>query len=191
MIATENPLTTLRRWMAPSHFVHPRWRISLIVLVVMLGLPAFAQESDPDKLLQEADRLAWFKAWTRAAPLYGEARRLFTARGDRRNALYAEVNQLRGELPRLAVPEVSQRLADYLEDPIIQSDDALRLRCLVIKGETDEDLDPFLAEQSWREALEIANRLGDEGWAKVIARSIPQNDPSLSLTTITRNTRSF
>ena len=90
---------------------------------------------------------------------------LYAARGDRRNALYAEINRLRGDLPRLAVPDVSLRLAQYLEDPIVQSDDALRLRCLVIKGETDEDLDPFLAEQSWQEALEIAEQLGDAGWA--------------------------
>src|SRR5713226_10043451 len=30
--------------------------------------------------------------------------------------------------------------------------------------ETDTDLDPFLAEQSWREALDIATRLGDSAW---------------------------
>src|SRR5690606_15165431 len=35
----------------------------------------------------------------------------------------------------------------------------------VIKGETDTDLDPVLAEQSWRDALAIAERLGDKGWA--------------------------
>jgi hypothetical protein len=53
---------------------------------------------------------------------------------------------------------VSRRLAEYLDDPLVQKDDRLRLRCLVIKGETDEDLDPSLAERSWREALEIATK---------------------------------
>ncbi|MEO7791888.1 MAG: CHAT domain-containing protein [Vicinamibacterales bacterium] len=103
--------------------------------------------------------------WTRAEPLYAEAQRLFTARGDLRNARYAEINRLRGQLPRMAIAEASQRLADFLDDPIVLADDAVRLRCLVIKGETDEDLDPSLAEQSWREALWIAARIGDAPWA--------------------------
>jgi len=47
----------------------------------------------------------------------------------RSRRLYAEVNRLRGELPRLPIAEVSQRLAEYLEDSIVQSDDRLRLRC--------------------------------------------------------------
>jgi CHAT domain-containing protein/predicted negative regulator of RcsB-dependent stress response len=141
-------------------------RCAGFVLLVALCRPVVAQDgADPTKLLAEAERLAWLKAWTRAAPLYAEAEKLFAARGDRRNALYAEVNHLRGRLPQLPVPEVSQRLAEYLDDPLVQGDDRLRLRCLVIKGETDTDLDPMLAEQSWREALAIAERVGDQGWA--------------------------
>src|SRR6266511_2745426 len=136
-----------------------------LVIAASLCCPAFAQERNPEKLIEQADRLAWLKAWTRAEPLYDQAARLFTARGDRRNALYAEINQLRGELPRLPIADVSQRLAEYLDDPIVQNDDRLRLRCLVIKGETDEDLDPSLSERSWREALGIAEKLGDAAWA--------------------------
>jgi tetratricopeptide (TPR) repeat protein len=122
-------------------------------------------QTDPHALLQEADRLAWIKAWTKAGPLFAEAQRQFVARGDRRNALYAEISLVRVELPRLAVPDVSQRLEAYLDDPLVQSDDALHLRCLVIKGETDEDFDPTLANASWREAATIAERLGEAGWA--------------------------
>jgi hypothetical protein len=36
-----------------------------------------------------------------------------------------------------------------------------RLRTPVIKGETDEDLDPSLSERSWNEALALAEKLGD------------------------------
>lgn len=135
-------------------------------LVVALHLVATAQDqTDPRKLIEEAERLAWLKAWGRAESLYDEAARIYTARGDRRNALFAEINRLRGELPRLPVPEVSRRLAEYLEDPILQTDDAVRLRCLVIKGEVDEDLDPTLAEQDWREAEAIARRINEPRWA--------------------------
>jgi CHAT domain-containing protein/Tfp pilus assembly protein PilF len=140
--------------------------LGLALAGAVLGYSASAQNtSDPEKLLEQAERLAWLKAWTRAEPLYDQAARLFTARGDRRNALYAEINRLRGELPRLAIPEVSQRLAEYLDDPVVQGDDRLHLRCLTIKGETDVDLDPSLSERSWREALALAEKLGDAGWA--------------------------
>jgi hypothetical protein len=141
-------------------------RVGLVLLAVILWQPASAQTSaDPEKLLEQAERLAWLRAWTRAEPLYAEAERLFIARGDRRNALYAQINNLCGQLPRLPVPEVSQRLAEYLEDPVVQSDERLRLRTLIIKGETDVDLDPLLAEQSWREALKLAEKLGEPAWA--------------------------
>lgn len=141
-------------------------RILVVVFAALFYPSASAQEvQNPDRLLEEAERLAWVKAWARAEPLYAEAARLYAARGDRRNAIFAEINRLRGELPRLPVPEVSQRLSEFLDDPIVQADDRVRLRCLVIKGETDEDLDPSLAEESWREALEIAERIGEPRWA--------------------------
>ncbi|HWW87194.1 MAG TPA: hypothetical protein VNZ26_26535, partial [Vicinamibacterales bacterium] len=140
-------------------------RTTLVVAAATVCHPTSAQNTpDPGKLLQDADRLAWLKNWTRAEPLYADAERLFNERSDQRNALYASVNKLRAQLPRLAVPEVSQQLAKYLDDPIVRTDDRLRLRCLVIKGETDTDLDPFLAEQSWREALKVATKLTDSAW---------------------------
>ena len=41
-------------------------RLGAIGLAAILWQAAFAQDAgDPDKLLQEADRLAWLKAWTR------------------------------------------------------------------------------------------------------------------------------
>ena len=36
---------------------------------------------------------------------------------------------------------------------------------LIIKGETDEDLDPSLSQRSWTEALALAQKLGEAGWA--------------------------
>lgn len=57
-------------------------RCAGFVLLVALCRPLVAQDgTDPTKLLAEAERLAWLKAWTRAAPLYAEAEKLFSARG--------------------------------------------------------------------------------------------------------------
>ncbi|HWI17207.1 MAG TPA: CHAT domain-containing protein [Vicinamibacterales bacterium] len=135
------------------------------LLALLQCTPAVAQVADAHKLLAEADRLAWLRVWTRAEPLYAKAREAFIASGDERNALYAEVNRLRGQLPTLAVPEVSERLSEYLDNPLVQSDDRLRLRVLIIKGETDEDLDPSLSQRSWTEALALAQKLNEPAWA--------------------------
>src|SRR5690606_4581580 len=131
------------------------------LLALLQCLPAVAQVADPHKLLAEADRLAWLRVWTRAEPLFAKAREAFLARGDERNALYAEVSRLRGQLPTLPVPEVSERLSEYLDHVLVQSDGRLRLRVLVIKGETDEDLDPSLSQRSWTEALALAQKLNE------------------------------
>jgi tetratricopeptide (TPR) repeat protein len=139
------------------------WSAAALTLVTALGAAA-QPPRDPEALLKEAERLAWLKAWTQAAPLYADAERLFTARGDPRNALFARINHLRGRLPTLAIADVSQQLDAYLDDPLVQSDARLRLRVLVIKGETDQDLDPTLAEKSWTEALAVADSLKDAGW---------------------------
>src|SRR3954470_6830702 len=90
------------------------------LLAFLQYFPALAQVSDPQKLIAEADRLAWLRVWTRAEPLYAKAREAFMASGDERNALYAEVSRLRGQLPTLPVPEVSERLSDYLDNPLVQ-----------------------------------------------------------------------
>jgi tetratricopeptide (TPR) repeat protein len=141
-------------------------RIGLALIASAIALPVVAQTDDhPEKLLVEADRLAWLRAWTRAEPLYEQAHAAFVERGDKRNALYAQVNRLRGRLPTLPVPDVSERLAEYLDDPNVAGDDRLHLRVLIIKAETDEDLDPALSQRSWTEALAIAERLGESGWA--------------------------
>ena len=137
--------------------------VTLSALALAIPLPM--AHAGPAELLKEADRLAWLRAWTAAGPLFAQAEREFSAAGDQRNALYAKISHLRSELPRLAVPAASATLADYLDHPLVRSDDRLRLRCLVIKGETDEDLDPTSAAQSWREAQAIAERLGDAAWA--------------------------
>ena len=131
------------------------------VLIVSAGQSG----PDPGALLKEADRLAWLRAWSAAESHFLQAQKLFAARGNERDALYAEVSAFRGALPRMSVPAASARLADYLEHPIVQDDDRLRLRLLVIKGETDEDLDPTLAAESWRAAQTLAESLGDAAWA--------------------------
>ena len=60
-----------------------RW-FAIIAIVLTLPSSGSGQEpNDPQQLLVQADRLAWLKNWTRAEPLYAEAQRVFSARGER------------------------------------------------------------------------------------------------------------
>jgi CHAT domain-containing protein len=143
------------------------WRRCLLVVLAGAQISAtllLADDTDLEKTLAEAERLAWLKNWTRAEPLFAEAERLFAARGDRRNELYCRISKLRGQLPHLANMDVSRVLGDLLIDPIVKSDQRLRLRCLVVKGDTDLDMDAALAERDWSEALALSKALGDKGW---------------------------
>lgn len=134
------------------------------IAVALLSSMGWGQVSPPANPIAEADRLADLRAWTRAEPFFIQAEKAFEQAGDQGDALYAKLGRIRGELPRRSVAEVSQELADILESPLAASDDRIRLRCLVIKGEADTDFDAALAEQDWREALEVAKRLNDPMW---------------------------
>ena len=75
--------------------------------------------------------------------------------GDRRNALFAHISGIRAELQRLPLLETSELLANELENPLVQSDARLRLRCLVVKGDVDLDMDTDLAKRDWTEARSL------------------------------------
>ena len=140
-------------------------QLKYYLLVFLVVAPAGAQaDKTPEQLLAEADRLAWLRAWAKAEPIFAEAEKKFAAQGDRRKELYAKIGRLRGELPRRSVAEMSQQLAALLEDPMVKGDDRLLLRCLAVKGDTDMDYDPALADDDWKQALEVAKKLGDAAW---------------------------
>src|SRR5215471_20179759 len=133
-------------------------------IAIQISTAVLAQDGNAEAVLAEADRLAWLKNWHRAEPLFAKAEQMFKERGDRRNELYARIGRLRGQLPTLANAEVSATLADMLTDPLVKGDARLRLRCLVVKGDTDLDMDVGLAERDWTEALGLAKALGDKAW---------------------------
>jgi len=138
--------------------------ILAIVLAGSVSTLVSALQEDPLEILKEADRLAWLRNWSKAEPLFARAEQQFLARSDQRNALYARVGRLRGELPRLSIQQTSNELAELLENPIVQNDPQLRLRVLIVKGDTDMDLDIDLAQRDWSEALMVAKKLGDVVW---------------------------
>jgi tetratricopeptide (TPR) repeat protein len=143
--------------------IHEITSIAITLIIVASGIGNAHAETAAD-MLAEADRLAWLKNWSRAEPLFSKADEMFTTAGDERNALYARISAIRGRLPQLRLIEVSQILSDYLDNPIVQNDPKLRLRCLVVKGDVDMDFDDGLAREDWTEALKLAKSLKDPDW---------------------------
>jgi CHAT domain-containing protein/tetratricopeptide (TPR) repeat protein len=141
--------------------------LNLRYLVVVLSVGscfASAESGGGATALQSAERLAWLRNWTAALPYYVEAERQFEAAGDKRNALFVRVSRLRAEADSHPYLETSQDLAALLDDPLVQTDLALRLRCLVVKGDLDLERDTDLARRDWSEVRSVAEKLGQKAW---------------------------
>lgn len=137
--------------------------IVLLVIIALFGAP---QNFDPpQKLLNHALYLADLYNWADAAREFDQAERLFTAAGDRRNALYARLGKIRGTIEQYNLPLTSAQLAtDLQSNPILARDKQLRLFCLVIKGDIDQEIDSRAARRDWEGVQALAGEVGDQHW---------------------------
>ncbi|HEY2459373.1 MAG TPA: CHAT domain-containing protein [Candidatus Acidoferrum sp.] len=118
---------------------------------------------DPDVLLKKALHLGDLYNWADGAPLFTEAERLYAARGDSRNALYAHFGRIRSTMEQLSLPEVSEELGAELDkNPLLQSDKDLRLFCLMVLGDIDGEIDAAPMRRDWEAALKLAQTIGDK-----------------------------
>jgi CHAT domain-containing protein len=137
----------------------------LICGAICTAARAQATVDDPDALLKQALRYGDLYNWADAAPLFSQAEELYVARGDNRNALYAHLGRLRSTMEQLSLPEVSEELGlDLDNNPLVQSDNELRLFCLIVRGDIDGEIDAVPMRRDWEAALSIAQTLGDKKW---------------------------
>src|SRR5712691_11806295 len=130
---------------------------------VCMSAHAQATADDPDVLLKQALRYGDLYNWADAASLFTQAEQLYSARGDSRNALYAHLGRLRSTMEQLSLPEVSEELGTELENnPLLQSDNELRLFCLMVRGDIDGEIDAVPMRRDWEAALKLAQALGDK-----------------------------
>jgi len=120
--------------------------------------------SNPEVLLEEANRLAWLFNWPKAGPLYARAEELFRGKGNTRNEIYACVGTIRVQSETMSWVDVSNVLGRQLELPFAKTELKLRLWCLAAKGYTDLEINPASAKRAWTEAQTIAHRLGEAQW---------------------------
>lgn len=126
------------------------------------GQPIIAAE--PRQLLAQAEQLADAYNWYDAEPLYAEAEKGFDLAGDGRNALFARVSRLRGEMQIRALPGLVDEIDSILATDVAKADKPLQLRCLIVRGDVDLEIDAPAARDDWTSALALATELGDRKW---------------------------
>ena len=110
-------------------------------------------------LLDAADALSWNNRWADAAPLYGQAERLFLAEGHRSKALYARVSQLIPGYESSSLPGTIDKLIDDLSKPEAQ-DNETRLRILTVLGTIENNYDASMARSTWMQVARLAKHQG-------------------------------
>jgi hypothetical protein len=88
---------------------------------------------------QKADHYADFYNWADSKPFF-----LAADRGLRRGTpeqIHAHLGYLRATMEERSLPELSNYLASVLKTPTVTSDPRLRVWCLGIKGEVDDEMD--------------------------------------------------
>ena len=135
-----------------------------LVCLLVYSTGAFSQET-PQAILQHGLYLSDLYNWTAARPYLIQAKQLFEASGDKRNALYAQLAAIRAGAEPIPLPERSYKLAQELAtNPILQSDLELRMYCLAVKGEIDGEIDNAAMRRDWTEVSKLAHDLHNSKW---------------------------
>jgi len=133
-------------------------------LLIFLSTNARSQPNSPQAVLAEADRLAMLYNWPRSIPLYVEAGREFHGSNNAKGKLAARLGWIRAQ----AYEEPSEALADEvdadLQNPTIQRDVTLMLRCLEAKAAIEEQSNEDSSRATWEKIRDLAKRLGDRRW---------------------------
>jgi CHAT domain-containing protein len=123
-----------------------------------------AQADNLHGLLAKANYFYWLHNLPKATPLYERAELLATQANDAPDALYAKIGLIRST-DAMSFPELSAFIEAQLKTPLVQHDPALRLWCLGVKGDADDEVNAAAAKQDWEQALSLAQQLGQKEWA--------------------------
>lgn len=119
----------------------------------------------PETLLRRGLYFSDLYNWRAARPYLEKSRCLFEAKGDKRNALYAELAVIRGGAETGSLSELSYKIThELLSNPLLRSDKELRMFALIVKGELDGEVDSATMRQDWTEVGRLAGELGNDKW---------------------------
>jgi hypothetical protein len=117
-----------------------------------LSQPRISNQNDAKQLLASANYFYWLHNLPKSAPLYQRAEEIFAQNHGERNTLYATIGRIRSG-DQMPFPELSKFLEGELMTPLVQRDPALRLWCLGVKGDADDELNVGAEERRFAATL--------------------------------------
>lgn len=117
------------------------------------------RSGEAQRLLDEADALAWNNQWLKAEPVYQQAERLFAQKNDSSRALFAHVSQIIPHAESRSLSGTILELTDDLKLPAAQ-DPETRLRILTIRGMIEVNYDAAMARDTWSQVAKLASQQG-------------------------------
>lgn len=124
--------------------------------------PRPTPSTSDQRRLGDADHLAEIGDRQRSQALYQKLEQRFTVIGDTRNARYAHVSYLRGDLGQTNLQHLSLYLAEQLKRPEVQNDPYLKIRCLETKAAADLNLDGVSARPAFEQLERTATQVGEK-----------------------------
>ena len=115
--------------------------------------------------LERALQLSNAFNWVDAGPEFVEAERLFVAEKNQKSAYQARLGRMRSTIERGgALPQVILQLEEDLDSlPFLKSDPRLRMFCLIVKGDFDNESDHGSMSRDWEEVRNLATRRSTMG----------------------------
>jgi len=153
--------------------LRPSANALILIFCSCTWLPLFAAKTPTAQTsLAKGLRLGDLYNWADAGPDFTEAQNEFTAAGDPSNALWAEIGKIRSTIDKRNLFLTSARLDRELEtNPILKQNKPLRMFCLMVKGDIDQEVDSRAMRADWVQVQALASELGD---AKVQNRALAQ-----------------
>ena len=137
---------------------------SAVLCFILMNAALRARAADAGELLRTADRFADAGNWEAAREPYAQAEQAFRARGDKRNELYAKFGRLHRDVEAGSYSRVLRELQADLANSVVQSDLALKIRALSLKGTIDLNLNTTAAKSDYTQIRELAKSIGDLRW---------------------------
>ena len=138
---------------------------SLILLLICVFAGRAEHVGTPQEHLARALRLAELFNWDESASDFAEAQSEFKTGGDRAGELQARIGYIRATADRRVLPIVSAQLDEELEEnDLLGSNKRLRMFCLAVKGDIDQEFDAVKMQHDWEAVSALAAELGDQKW---------------------------